>query len=165
MPINRTQIARSIFSAAESMGISDRKQIESIIDRVIERLEQRSLPGMEDLVSDTRGKPKYLPSVLEIQSMVKEILCEEKKVKQEENQPKMQTAMSKTKIKPVEGINLTENSLHVLEKRYLKKDKTGKAIIKYPEDCMLCESCVLDCPENAIYMSPEKSSPLIVSWG
>lgn len=128
MPINRTQIARSIFSAAESMGISDRKEIEHIIDRVIERLEQKSLPGMEDLVSETRGKTKHLPSVSEIQSLVKDILMKEEQLKQKESQPKMQTAMSKAKAKSVEGINLTENALHVLEKRYLKKDKSGKAI-------------------------------------
>ena len=77
MPINRTQIARTIFSAAESMGISDRKRIESIIDQVIERMEQRSLPGMEDLVSEAKNKPRHLPSVLEIQSMVKDILAKE----------------------------------------------------------------------------------------
>ena len=33
MPINRTQIARAIFSAAESMGISDRKRIEVLLIR------------------------------------------------------------------------------------------------------------------------------------
>ena len=44
-------------------------------------------------------------------------------------------------------------------------NKSKKAVIQYPEDCMLCEFCVLDCPENAISVSPEKSSPLIVSWG
>ena len=48
----------------------------------------------------------------------------------------------------------------------IRMDEEGKkAVIKYPEDCMLCEFCVEDCPENAIYISPEKSSPLIVSWG
>ncbi len=40
-----------------------------------------------------------------------------------------------------------------------------KAIIRYPEDCMLCEFCVLDCPEEAITVTPEKKAPLIVSWG
>jgi len=44
-------------------------------------------------------------------------------------------------------------------------NKSKKAVIQYPEDCMLCEFCVLDCPENAISISPEKDSPLIVSWG
>ena len=43
--------------------------------------------------------------------------------------------------------------------------KTNKAIIQYPEDCMLCEFCVLDCPTGAITVTPGKSSPLIVSWG
>ena len=48
----------------------------------------------------------------------------------------------------------------------IRMDEEGKkAIIKYPEDCMLCEFCVHDCTENAIYVSPGKSLPLIVSWG
>jgi ribonucleoside-diphosphate reductase alpha chain len=152
MPINRTQIARAIFSAAESMGISDRKQIEAIVDQVIERTEQRSLPGMEDLIPGIKNKTKYTPSVSEIQSMVKDILAKEEQEKQEtgstgsqqkEKQPNMTTMTkpksaassmgqgaidSKGKSRPTNGINLTENALHVLEKRYLKKDKAGKAI-------------------------------------
>ncbi len=40
-----------------------------------------------------------------------------------------------------------------------------KAIIRYPQDCMLCEFCVLDCPEEAITVTPDKEAPLIVSWG
>jgi len=44
-------------------------------------------------------------------------------------------------------------------------DKSKKAIIKYPDDCMLCQWCLLDCPQNAIRISPEKYSPLLTSWG
>ncbi len=44
-------------------------------------------------------------------------------------------------------------------------EASGKAVIKYPEDCMLCDWCELDCPQNAIYVSPLKSAPLILSWG
>jgi len=48
----------------------------------------------------------------------------------------------------------------------IRMDEEGKkAIIRYPEDCMLCGWCVVDCPEEAVYISPEKRSPLIVSWG
>ena len=43
---------------------------------------------------------------------------------------------------------------------------TGKAVIRYPLDCMLCEWCKLDCPQDAIYISPSKGFPvLFTSWG
>lgn len=145
MPINRTQIARAIFSAAESMGISDRQKIEEIADKVIERMEQRSLPGMEGLIPEPKGKSRHLPGIAEIQSMVKDILATDAQVQQKESRPEM-TTMAKNKMKPINSSNtlpgtpqtekrpgvpatgLTENALHVLEKRYLKKDKSGKAI-------------------------------------
>jgi NAD-dependent dihydropyrimidine dehydrogenase PreA subunit len=44
-------------------------------------------------------------------------------------------------------------------------EKNKKAIISYPEDCMLCLYCELDCPEHAIYVSPAKSAPVILAWG
>ena len=44
-------------------------------------------------------------------------------------------------------------------------EEAEKAIIQYPQDCMLCEFCVLDCPEEAITVTPDKEAPLIVSWG
>ena len=48
----------------------------------------------------------------------------------------------------------------------IRMDKESKkAIIKYPEECMTCYFCEQDCPENAIYVSPTKVPPLIVSWG
>ena len=44
-------------------------------------------------------------------------------------------------------------------------EKTNKAIIKYPEDCQICHQCELYCPVDAIYITPEKYSPLTVAWG
>ena len=56
MSINRSQIAKIVFSNAESMGIRDRRLVEKLTTQVIERLEKAqaepipTLPGMEDLV-------------------------------------------------------------------------------------------------------------------
>jgi NAD-dependent dihydropyrimidine dehydrogenase PreA subunit len=43
--------------------------------------------------------------------------------------------------------------------------KTKKAFIKYPEDCQICHLCRMYCPVDAIIISPEKSIPVVVSWG
>jgi NAD-dependent dihydropyrimidine dehydrogenase PreA subunit len=42
---------------------------------------------------------------------------------------------------------------------------TGRPTIAYLNDCILCEFCALDCPEEAITVGPDKHSPLFVSWG
>jgi NAD-dependent dihydropyrimidine dehydrogenase PreA subunit len=48
----------------------------------------------------------------------------------------------------------------------IRMDEKGeKAVIKYPEDCMLCLYCEFDCPANAIYVSPELMVRPILSWG
>ncbi len=61
------------------------------------------------------------------------------------------------------GCGICVNSCPTDVIRMDEEDK--KAIIKYPEDCMLCHSCEQDCPENAMSVSPVKTSPLILSWG
>jgi len=135
-PLNRTQIAKAIFAAAESMGMSDRHQIEQLTTQVIERLEQQQpLPGMEQLVSKPHRQKKRLPTDSEIQAMVREILAGEEPAQREEAQPKEEgVAMPvKTKAQPTSGINLTENALRVLERRYLRKDKQGQ-VIETPEE-------------------------------
>ena len=42
---------------------------------------------------------------------------------------------------------------------------TKEVIIKYPDDCQLCELCVIDCPTEALIVTPQKMAPLITSWG
>ncbi len=134
--VDRTQIARVIFAAAESIGMADRQLVEQLTAQVIERLEhQQTLPGMEHLVPKSRRQQKRLPTDYEIQTMVKEILAAEELAKPEEVKPEMETQtkempviLTKPKVQLAPGINLTENALHVLGKRYLKKDKQGQVI-------------------------------------
>ncbi len=140
-PLNRTQIARIVFAAAESMGIADRKLVERLTSQVIERLEQQpflpqpqTLPGMEDLVPKPPRRQIRLPADTDILTMVEEILTAEELKHIEEAKTEMEpTAKVKTEGQPTTGITLTENALHVLERRYLKKDKQGQ-VIEMPEE-------------------------------
>jgi len=135
-PIKRTQIARAIFADAESMGLRDRDKIEWLTSRVIERLEKpRTLPGMEHLVPEKSRVPKRLPTDSEIQAMVKEILTAKEPTKREEAKPVTEpTTTAKSEVtQRASGINLTQNALRVLERRYLRKDKQGQVIETPPE--------------------------------
>jgi NAD-dependent dihydropyrimidine dehydrogenase PreA subunit len=44
-------------------------------------------------------------------------------------------------------------------------DNEEKAIILYPDDCMLCLYCERDCPVQAIHISYEKKVLPLLSWG
>ncbi len=47
-----------------------------------------------------------------------------------------------------------------------KEDREAKGYIfvKYPNDCMSCYLCEMDCPEDAIYVSPERPEPAVLPW-
>lgn len=71
---NHHRIARAIFAAAESMGITDRRLLEELTGQVIQRLEPSPiLPGMEHLVP---VQETQVPSDFQIEVAVKEILAE-----------------------------------------------------------------------------------------
>ncbi len=133
-PINRTEVLRIVVGDAESIGLRDRDKIEWLTSKVIERLEQpHTLPGMEHLVPKSR-QPKHLPTNSEIHAMVREILDGEP-AKREEAEPTMEpiTTVKTEVVQRTPDINLTENALRVLERRYLKKDKQGQ-VIETPEE-------------------------------
>ncbi len=144
---NHNRIARAIFSAAEAMGITDRKLLEELTNQLIQRLEPTPmLPGMEHLAP---AHETQLPSDFQIEVAVKEILAEKNRsyeaAKSEvklEMEPEVKKAPAPVKPSPrtprikVEarhGIELTENAMTVLEKRYLKKDNQGQ-IIETPDE-------------------------------
>jgi ribonucleoside-diphosphate reductase alpha chain len=141
---NHHRIARAIFAAAESMGITDRKLLEELTSQVIQRLEPSPiLPGMEHLVPTHETQ---LPSDFQIEVAVKEILAEktrtaepaviEKKAEAEPEVKKVKLTekpVSKMKVKAKQGMELTQNALTVLEKRYLKKDSQGQ-VVETPEE-------------------------------
>ncbi len=150
--LNRTQIARAVFAAAESMGLSDRARIEQLATQVIQRLEaaepppqpEKPLPGMEDLVLKPRRSRALLPSNLEIQAILEEILESKAEGRGEETDhregtepemPEIKVTEVKSAVEPDGIAGISQNARHVLEKRYLGKDADGKPI-ETPEDML-----------------------------
>jgi len=136
------KIARVIFAAAESMGISDRDLAEKLIDQVIQRLEQQEaglpFPGMEGIVSRKKRKGKQHSETLQIEEVVKEALAEMghhqvAEVYLEEHKPLPVVVRRERETTEEEKVRLSPNALRVLEKRYLRKDREGQ-VIEEPED-------------------------------
>jgi ribonucleoside-diphosphate reductase alpha chain len=116
--IARDKIARAVFAAAESMGISDRKLLEKFTEQVSQRLEvAHPFPGMEEFVPRQTKQP-VSPS--QIRAMVKEILTAD------EFSPQARSQV-------ISGIKLSDNALRVLERRYLTKDGEGR-VIETPQE-------------------------------
>ena len=116
--IGRDKVARAVFAAAESMGISDRKLLEKFTEQVSQRLELvHPFPGMEEFVP-RQTKQSVSPS--QIQAMVKEILTAD------EFSPQARSQV-------ISGIKLSDNALRVLERRYLTKDGEGK-VVETPQE-------------------------------
>ncbi len=136
---SQTHIAQVVSSYTEPLGITDRKKLEQITNEAIRRLEG-ILPGMEHLVLPESKQP--LPNT-RIHMVIKEIMDEngirgnqqttevkDKEAVEEKVQDKKTTSRSRSanKIKDMPKVELTENAMVVLEKRYLKKDSQGKVI-------------------------------------
>ena len=58
--LNRTHIARAVFAAAESMGISDRPLVEQLTAQVIKRLEKsKPLPETDQVRQQDAGCSRF----------------------------------------------------------------------------------------------------------
>lgn len=111
------EIARAVFIAAESMGISDRELIERLVEQVSQRLKvSRSLPGMEDFVLERSEIPQV--SSAEIKAKVEEVLAEVS--------PFREVPLGEET--PPSSIELTPTARVVLERRYLAKDEEGRVV-------------------------------------
>lgn len=157
--IDRNKLASAIYSAAqESLGINDREILEELISQIMHRFEGcKPLPGMEGLLNSSSGRAANIPGEAELLSLMKEILTGNKKQqdalqntalekpneKREPPPDKNKTEQISSEIQarppstPRSGfsttLSLTPNSLKVLEKRYLRKDRDGN-VIETPED-------------------------------
>ena len=132
----RNRVARGVFSAADSLGISDRDLVERLAEQVIQRLEEtyQSFPGMEGAMPEWRLRPS------EIQAIIKQIISEgsDMEVTMHRAEPKPQKQVDETqRITPVEKAPemkpptaatghppLSKNAMVVLERRYLGPDES-----------------------------------------
>ena len=142
---NQTRIAQIVSSYTEPLGITGRKKLEEITNEAIRRLEG-ILPGMERFV---KSSVKYPLSDEQILAVVKEIVSKKMKMEEAASGPstivEKKTKVSEKPIKVIEKpapetqpvpkpkIELTENAIVVLEKRYLKKDNKGK-VVETPDE-------------------------------
>jgi ribonucleoside-diphosphate reductase alpha chain len=116
--IGKDKVAKAVFSAAESLGISDRAFLEKFTEQLSQRLGvAQPLPGMEEFVLPRTSYPGPSSKIREATEVISVA---------EEFSPQSTSQI-------VSGIRLSSNALRLLERRYLRKDEEGK-IIETPED-------------------------------
>jgi len=136
----RNYIAKTVFTYTQTMGLTDRTEQEELTVQVISKLEkimsvdeqtrikraEPVLPGMEHLVAPVIPQP---PSKDQIENIVNELIAEKSVSRQQSD-----TTAPANKIPlPAVELNLSENALIVLEKRYLIKDSRGN-VVETPVD-------------------------------
>lgn len=121
VPFDQEKITEAIFKAAVAVGGRDRKVAEDLSDEVVSILEDR-FDG------------RTIPSVEEVQDIVEKVLIERGHAKTAKayilyRQRRAVLRDAKSVFVGVEDdIKLSLNATKVLERRYLKKDKSGKVV-------------------------------------
>lgn len=106
-PVTTDSVAKAVFSAAESIGVTDREFLEQLTEKVSERLgTARPLPGMEDLVNS------------------KDRTSSRTNVASGRNKP-LKLIPAENNVAGTSGLSLSSNAIKVLERRYLAKDADG----------------------------------------
>ncbi len=162
----RNYVAKTVFTYTQTMGLTERHEIEGLTEKVLSRLEKimtpeeqtksitnvPTLPGMEHLVASLIPAP---PSKDQIETIVNELLAEKTSLRPQVEKPVIDAAPLShpapvlSSVRPVSPppdepvpaanpaplsgllpleLNLSENALIVLEKRYLQKDNRGNIV-------------------------------------
>ena len=107
-PVTTDTVAKAVFSAAETLGVTDREMLEQLTEKVSERLgAARPLPGMESFVttkertSSRTASPAHTP-----------------------DKP-LRVIPAEQHVEVTTGLILTRNAMTVLERRYLAKGPDG----------------------------------------
>jgi ribonucleoside-diphosphate reductase alpha chain len=115
-PFDRAKIARAVQGAMRELGSEDPERAEGLADRVVELLD---------------AEPEGAPTVEHVQDLVERALIEAR-------DPELAKAYilhrfrhaslreAKTVFGVQDDLKLPLNAIHVLEKRYLRKDEDGK---------------------------------------
>lgn len=105
------KVTQAVFAAAESMGITDRVALEGFAEQVMQRLQSvKPLPGMEEFVPAQQEHPV---SSTRLQAIISDVLSAD------DFSPQSSSTV-------VSGIELSDNAIRVLEKRYLVKNEKGE---------------------------------------
>jgi len=117
---NPEKITNAIFKAAQSVGGKDRAIAENLTKQVVELLEKQI-------------KPEEIPTVEQVQDIIEKTLVEGGHYKTVKayilyRQKRAELRIAKAMLGVEDDLKLPLNSIVVLERRYLKKDNSGKVI-------------------------------------
>jgi len=117
---NPEKISNAIFKAAQSVGGSDKSMADELAKKVIEFVEGQS-------------KPDQIPSVEQVQDAVEKVLVDTGHYKTAKSfilyrQKRSELRRAKAMLGVEDDLKLPLNAIIVLEKRYLKKDDSGRTI-------------------------------------